>query len=137
MPDIFDSPDLQALIKERVDSRDWWLLWVSPDLSGVIKAIAGRFYPWPRKDFDRVIGLGSIPGNVFWLAHKRRMPRELLARWAKQKGYPIYTSDPEQDILVMVGPTRGSKELAAEFTQWITAMYFGDDRPRLMRMSLN
>ena len=138
MPDIMDSSDLQSLLKERISSRDWWLLWFSPDVMPVIKLIHDRFYPWPNdKDLDRVIGLNTIPGRVFWLAHKRHMSREELIVWAKSKAYPIHLPDPEQDILVMFGPTRGSKELAAEFTQWIHGMYFGDDRPRQVIFTLN
>ena len=138
MAALLSLEDLQALIKKRIGSRAWWLLFAPRDLVDVSSAIENRFYKGPKNaDFQLVMTFGLIPGDAFFLAHKRWMSRAALQKWAKRKGYPIPSLNPEQDMLIFIGPTSGNEDVAREFSQWLTAMYSGDGLPRRIDLNLN
>lgn len=130
MVNLLAPEELQALIKEKCGSREWWVLFATPDMASVISAIEARFYKGPANaDFEMVMGFGVVPGEMFFFAHKRRMTRQTLHSWAKGRGVAIPLAGPEQDILIFRGPDPEGQDAAREFMSWLRAMYSGSGLP--------
>jgi hypothetical protein len=80
-----DDADVKQLLKDRLDSREWWVL-IPCGASKAIPLIESRHY-WDdaSSDFQAVLG-GDCPVMGFYFAKKTRMSPEELADIALQAG---------------------------------------------------
>lgn len=108
---LFDGDDARAFIREKVDSKAWWIL---PSLGKhadwLISEIEKRFYTGAANaDFELLMGIPTSGVFSVFFAHKRRLSPKALARFMVTSGAAIDEAAyrealTTQDVLCIAGP---------------------------------
>jgi hypothetical protein len=118
--DLMLPEEAQAKVRQRMDSRDYWILLVPMGCDSSLSDIEKEFYSGKKSspDFELILG----PLNIA-CAHKRWMTQEQLFHLLKTKHkvtQPI-AEKPDADILVLAFQMSSQEQFAVLgwFAQWL------------------
>ena len=114
--------DDATIIRERMASHEWWILFATPNMLHVTTAIEEEFYAdEANEDFQLLLCVGQ-PFLGFFFAHKRRMSSLQLGNFLKEhagESVPTLISPllEERDLFVFLGP--GEEDMGLDFFNWL------------------
>jgi hypothetical protein len=106
MVQLHDPESSRELIRERLISKQWWVLLFPGNIPSFLPTLEERFYNGKRnKDFDILVGALTHTGvNSVVMALKRWASPQKLASFFQEAGCPItLESLTQRDILAFAG----------------------------------
>lgn len=98
--------EVKILLREKIDSREWWILMPEPNCSYLVVEIEEQFYSGEASaDFAAVLGVSQYGLVSVYAAHKRRMTAQSLINLIGTRSpLPISVGQLERhDIIFLAG----------------------------------
>jgi hypothetical protein len=106
MVQLHDSESSREIIRDRLTSKQWWVLIFPGDIPSFLPVLEERFYNGKRnKDFQVMVGALAHTGvNSVCMALKKWASPPKLASFFQEAGHPITLESLRQrDILAFAG----------------------------------
>jgi hypothetical protein len=111
--------EVKKLLREKIESREWWILIPETDCHYLVVEAEERFYNGKASaDFAAVLGMSEFGIFSIYAAHKRRMSaQDLLTLIGTRSQLPVSLSQLEKHDIIFLAGWAQSQVLLAQLAQ--------------------